>query len=397
MDYKKRFPVFKEYSNLSYLDNAATTQKPDVVINAAAELLTNSSGNPNRGAHKLSVKATKIYEEARKKTADFLGIKDERQIIFTPGTTASINLISSSLTKEMAESKKTILVSISSHHSNILPWQKLAKDLNLKLEYLYLKDGIWDKDDFKKINENTFLFAFPIISNATGLVHEIDKVMELCKKNNVITVVDGAQAVTHQEIDLEKIDCDFFVFSGHKAYAGFGIGVLFGKYNLLDKMNPYFLGGDMIEFVTEQNATYAKLPQKFEAGTQNILGAATLLSAIKFIEEIGLDNIIKKEEEIYNHAYDELIKLKDFVDIISLRQKGTSIIAFNIKNVHPHDVSSILDEYDIAIRAGHHCAQPLMKHMDLFSTCRVSFAMYNTREDIDKLIFAIKKVKEVFS
>ncbi len=385
MEYKKLFPVFKEYKNLVYLDNAATTQKPEDVIEKLNKAMINLCANPNRGAYDLSVSASKFYEKSRKKVKDFLNVKDDYEVIFTAGTTESINFISSSLN---VENKKNIVLSISSHHSNILPWQRLAKNNDLELRYMYLDD------ELEKIDSDTLIVAFPMIANSDGKKSNTDVIIKRAKKVGALTFVDGAQSVGHLNIDVSNLNADFFVFSGHKMFALTGIGVICAKNDVLDKLEPYYLGGDMIEYVEEQSANFAPSPTKFEAGSQNLFGALSLLFAIDFIEKIGIENIKYKEKELYIYAKKRLENL-DFLEIYT-KDEG-AIIAFNVKDVHPHDVASILNEYNVCIRAGHHCSQPYIKKMGVYSTCRISFSIYNTKEDIDKLVVALYKVKEIFN
>lgn len=394
---KNEFSVFRFNDGLSYLDNAATTQIPTSIIDEMSEFMKLGSGSPHRGSHKLSLRATEIYDKSRRSVARFINAKDIRSIVFTSGTTESLNTIASSLTKEMAIGKTKILVFITSHHSNILPWQKLARDFDLLLEYIYLNDKFEIEEfEYDKINNDAFLVAFPLISNGIGMIHDTDKIVKRAKEHNVLTVADGAQALGHHQVDVENSSFDFFCFSSHKIYGPTGIGVLYGKVKLLEQMNPYKLGGDMIEYVTEESATFADLPEKFEAGTQNVEGAYGLLKAIEYIEDIGLESIIEYENELIDYAIKELSKIDDIKIIGGEFIERSSIVTFNLGEIHPHDVSYILDTYDVAIRAGHHCCQPLMSHLKLNSTCRLSVGLYSDKNDIDKAIEALKKVAEVF-
>lgn len=394
---KKDFLAFNFNDKISYLDNAATTQVPIRVANQISDFMNFGSGSPHRGSHKLSIRATETYENARKSVAKFIKVDDVRGVIFTSGTTESLNLLAGSFTRDMISNKTKILVFITSHHSNILPWQMLSKKYGLKLEYIYInKNFEIDESEYEKINEEAFLVAFPIVSNGLGLAHDTKKIVEIAKKYNVITIADAAQALSHIEIDVEKSGFDFFAFSSHKIYGPTGVGVLYGRPLLLEKMQPYKLGGDMIEYVTEQDATYAQIPSKFEAGTQNVEGAFGLMKAIDYINEIGVKQIIELENEIVEYALSELKKIKE-VDIIGGDYiKRSSIITFNLVGIHPHDVAFILDTYNVSIRAGHHCCQPLMTYLGLNSTCRLSVSFYNDKSDIDNFIKALKEVKEVF-
>ncbi len=349
MEYKKLFPVFEQYKNLAYLDNAATTQKPISVIESLEDAMKFCSGNPHRGAHTLSVKASKVYEEARQAAKRFVKADKNYEVIFNNGTTEAINVIESSLTLNKKSSLRgNIVISISSHHSNILPWQRKAKENNLDLIYMY------SDDEIDKIDENTVLVAFPLIANANGKRHDYKSIIAKARKVGAYVLVDAAQAAAHMDIDIKQIDPDFLIFSAHKMFALTGFGVTVAKRSVLETMEPFYLGGDMIEYVEEQSATFADIPSRFEAGTQNLFGAVSLKAAVEFIEGIGLNNIIEHEHEVYDYAYKRLSEL-DFVDILT-DDRG-SIIAFNVKDVHPHDVSSILDEYEVAIRTGHHCSR----------------------------------------
>lgn len=390
MNYRDYFTTLKKYNKLVYLDNAATTLKPYTVIKKIEESLIDMA-TPHRGAYKLSVNATKMYDESRNKVKDFIKAKRFEEIIFTSGTTEAINLVASSLNENHLKDKEKIILSIHSHHSNLLPWQRLAKRLNLKLEYMY-SDSL---EEIEKIDDKTLIVAFPMVVNATGENLDYKAIIKKARESNSLVLLDGAQAVGHKEINVEEIDCDFFTFSAHKMYGPTSIGVLYGKYEALKKLSNHYLGGDMIEYVTETSATYMDLPYRFEAGTQNVIGTSGLMECINFIEEVGLKNIINNDKLLYNYAY-ELLKNDPKIELHSIYQEDSSIIAFNIKGVHPHDVTTILDDNDIAIRAGHHCTQPLMAYKGLNSTCRISFALYNNLNDIDLLIEGIKKVKEIF-
>ncbi len=395
VDYKSLFPVLKENPDFIYLDNAATSLKPYFVINSVEKYMAEYGGSPNRGAYDFSTKATMKYDLARKKVASFIGAEDEREIIFTAGATYSLNMIASAVGADIVKGKKNIVVSISSHHSVILPMQRLANKYNLKLDYIYFNEEKMTEEGLDKIDSGTLFVVFPMVSNATGFVHDSSKIIAKAKEMGAITVVDAAQGVGHSIVDVNSLGADILVFSGHKMFSATGVGVLYAKYSILEKFEPYLLGGDMIEYVSEQEASFADIPSRFEAGTQNTLGVFTLLSAIEFIESIGLENIINAEEKIYAYAFKKLKEL-DFLEIITVKEKSRSIIAFNMSGIHPHDVATILNGENIAIRAGHHCAQPYMKYMNLGSSCRISLSFFNTESDIDKLIVALRKVKEIF-
>ncbi len=388
MDYKKLFPVFDKYRDLSYLDNAATTQKPNYVIEELEYAMKYYSGNPHRGAHKLSVEASRVYDEARVAVKGFINSDETYEVIFNSGTTEGLNIVAEGikLNKELT-SKGKIVISISSHHSNILPWQRKARENDLDLVYMY------GDDEIDKIDENTVIVSFPLIANADGRKHDYKKIVSRAREVGAYVVIDAAQAAGHMPIDVQEMDPDFLVFSAHKMFALTGFGVTAAKVKVLEEMDPFYLGGDMIEYVEEQSATFATIPSRFEAGTQNLYGAVSLKAAIEFIDEIGLDTMIAHEKEIYRYAYHQISAL-DFVEILT--EYEGSILAFNVKGVHPHDVSTILDDYNVAIRTGHHCAQPYIKKLGFYSTCRLSLSIYNTKEDIDRLVEALVKVKEIF-
>ncbi len=387
MIYRDLFPVFSEYKELVYLDNAATTQKPMYLIKALEEFMIKYNASPHRGAYKLSVYASQLYEESRNKVKSFLKASNY-EVVFTPGATESINMIAHALRKKIND-KKNIVVTITSHHSNILPFMELCRDNDLELRYLY------SDDEIDKIDENTLMVSFPMVSNSDGKIHDYKKIIKRAREKNALTLLDIAQGIAHMDINAEEIDSDFYVFSGHKMFALNGIGAIVAKKESLKIFDYFFLGGDMIEYVEEQSATYAEMPIRYEAGTQNTQGAYSLLKAIEFIEEIGLDTMLKHEKELFDYAYDKMSKL-DFIELISKPDGASSIIAFDFKEVHPHDVASILDSNNICIRAGHHCCQPYFKFNNLNSSSRISFSIYNTFDDIDQFIASLYKVKEIF-
>ena len=397
--YKKDFPILKK-NNIVYLDSAATTQKPIQVINAIDRFYKNSNANPHRGAYKLSIDATNVYDEARKKVAKFINAKSEKQIIFTRNATESLNLIAYCYGLENIKKEDKIVLSIMEHHSNLVPWQYISKKTGAKLEYLYINElgELTDEEIDKKIVRGTKIVGITHVSNVLGTINPIEKIIKKAHSIGAIVIVDASQSVPHMKIDVQKIDADFLVFSGHKMLAPLGIGVLYGKEELLNNMKPFLYGGDMIEYVYEQDATFAELPAKFEAGTQNVEGAVGLSSAIDYLENIGMDNVEKVEKKLTKNALDELQKLA-FVTVYgtnNLENHG-GVISFNVNGVHPHDVASILDSENVCIRSGNHCAQPLLRFMGLDSTCRASFYIYNTKEDVDKLIDALYKTKRMFA
>lgn len=397
--YKKDFPIL-EKNNIVYLDSAATTQKPIQVINAINDFYKNSNANPHRGAYKLSIDATNVYDEARKKVAKFINAKSEKQIIFTRNATESLNLIAYCYGLENIKKEDKIVLSIMEHHSNLVPWQYVSKKTGAKLEYMYINEcgELTGEEIDKKIVSGTKIVGIAHVSNVLGTINPIEKIIKKAHSVGAIIVVDASQSVPHMKIDVQKLDADFLVFSGHKMLAPLGIGVLYGKEELLNNIKPFLYGGDMIEYVYEQDATFAELPAKYEAGTQNVEGAVGLSSAIDYLENIGMNNVEKIEKELTKYALDELQKLA-FVTIYGTNnlERHGGVISFNVNGVHPHDVASVLDSENVCIRSGNHCAQPLLRYMGLDSTCRASFYIYNTKEDIDKLIEALYKTKKLFA
>lgn len=400
---KEDFPILKKKVNgqdIVYLDSAATTQKPIQVNQAIKEYNESSHGNPHRGAHHLSIVATQEYNLAKSKVKEFINAKDEKEIIFTRNTTESINLLAYSYGRKYIKEGDEIVLAISEHHSNILPWQQLAKEKNATLKYMYLdKDYKITSEEIKgKITKKTSLVAISHMSNVLGTINPLKEIIEYTHQQGGIVVVDGAQSVPHIEVDVQELNADFYVFSGHKMLGPMGIGVLYGKEELLEKTPPFILGGDMIEYVTEEDASFAPLPFKFEGGTQNVEGAVGLGAAIDYLNNIGMDKIQEHERILMEYALDKMSNL-DNINIQGPRdlENRGGIISFTIDGIHPHDIASILDSYGIAIRAGHHCAQPLMKYLNLPATSRLSFYFYNTKEDIDKFIDGIKNVRKWFA
>ena len=398
-EFRKDFPILSEtvHGNpLVYLDNAATTHKPNQVLEAMRNYHHKHNGNPHRGAHYLSVMATEAYENTREKVRKFINAARTEEIIFTRNATESLNLIAYSYGMNFINEGDEIVLCISEHHSNIVPWQKVAKARKAVLKYMYLNsDFRLDMNEVKeKITDKTKLVGIAQMSNVLGTIYPVKEIAEYAHAKGAVVLVDGAQAVPHIKVDVRDIDADFFVFSGHKMLAPMGIGVLYGKKELLEKMPPFLFGGDMIEYVEEQNTTFAELPFKFEAGTQNVEGAVGLSAAIDYLEDIGLDKIHEYEMELTAYA---LVKMKEipYVKIYGstdLKNRG-GVISFSIEGCHPHDVSSIVDTYGVAIRAGHHCAQPLMKFVGAPATSRASFYFYNTKEEVDVFLDSIKNVR----
>ena len=395
---KKDFPLLRD-NNITYLDSVATTQKPEYVLNRISNFYETSNANPHRGAYGLSIKATEVYEQTREKIAKFIGAKHSEEIIFSKNATESLNLIAYSYGLENLGAGDEIVISIMEHHSNLVPWQKVSKKTGSKLNYMYINENfeISDEEIEEKITDKTKIVGITHVSNVLGTINNIEKIIKYAHKKGAVVVVDASQSIPHMQIDVSKLDCDFLVFSGHKMLAPLGIGVLYGKREILNKMTPFLMGGDMIEYVYEQDTTFAPLPNKFEAGTQNVEGVIGLGAAIDYIQNIGYDRISKIEEKVVSYAREELSKL-DFLTLYMTKNSlnHSSVISFNIDGVHPHDVASILDSQNVCVRSGNHCAQPLMRYLKIDSTCRASFYMYNTKEDVDNLVLALKKAYEMF-
>lgn len=397
-DIKKEFPIFDD-GKIVYLDSAATTQKPKCVLEDVKKYYEKVNANPYRGAYGLSVRATEVYNQARKVVADFVNAKETCEIVFTKNATESLNLLAYSYGLDNLKKGDEVVISIMEHHSNLVPWQKVTKQKGALLKYLYLNDNfeIDAKEIEKKITKKTKIVSILSVSNVLGTKNDLEKIIQKAHSVGAVVIVDASQSTAHHKIDVQKLDVDFMVFSGHKMYAPLGVGVLYGKRMLLEQMSPFIMGGDMIEYVHEQDATFADLPHKFEAGTQNVGGAVGLASAVKFLESVGFKNIEKHESELIEYAYKKLSRLH-FLTIFCPKDpsKISSVISFNIKGVHPHDVSTLLDMNGICVRAGNHCAQPLMRFLGIDSTCRISFGLYNTKEDVDALVVALEKIYEKF-
>ena len=401
-DLRHDFPLLQRTMNnkpLVYLDNGATTQKPESVVRAICGYYGGCNANPHRGAYELSIQATDIYENARAKVQHFIHAPKANEIIFTKNATEALNLVAYSYGLAFVQPGDEIVLTIAEHHSNLVPWQMVAKAKGAVLKYIYLeKDGNLSEEDIEtKITEKTKIVAVTHVSNVLGLVNDVRKVVDKAHRVGAVCVVDGSQSVAHLAVDVQQLDCDFFAFSGHKLLSPMGIGVLYGREALLDKMPPFLMGGDMIEYVTEQDTTYAELPAKFEAGTQNVGGAAGLAAAIDYLEDFTFARVEAVERDLVAYALPQLRELP-YIELYgcdSTRDNKTGIITFHVKDVHPHDVSTILDAQGVAIRAGHHCAQPLMRYLGQNATCRASFYLYNTREDVDRWIAALKTVRGV--
>lgn len=397
--FRQDFPILNDRHNpVVYLDNAATTQKPRSVIDAMQDYYTAQNANPLRGLYSLSVKATEAYEQARRTVADFINAKESCEIIFTRNATESLNLIAYTYGMENIHSGDEIVISIMEHHSNILPWQMVAKAKNAVLKYMYTdtEGNISDKEILTKITKKTKIVSVTQISNVLGVKTPLEKIIARAHSVGAVVIVDGAQGAPHLKTDVQQLECDFYIFSGHKMLAPMGIGVLYGKKNILEKMPPFLRGGEMIDIVTEQEVTFAPLPEKFEAGTPNVSGAVGLKTAIDYLNNIGFDKIEEQEQQLMQIAHTELSKIPH-VTIYGPKNpaKRYGVLSFNIEGVHPHDVSSLVDYHgNIALRAGHHCAQPLLKFLNTSSTNRISFYFYNNEEDIYKFIEQIKQVRK---
>ena len=398
MDFKKDFPIF-ENRDISYLDSGATSQKPQYVINAVEEFYKKFNANPHRGAYSLSLEATEQYENTREKIAKFINARNKEEIIFSKNASESLNLIAYSYGLSNLKQNDEVVLSIMEHHSNLVPWQFVTKQTNSILKYMYINNEFeLSKEEIEsKITDKTKVVGITHISNVLGTINNIKEIIKYAHKKGAIVIVDASQSIPHTKVDVQDLDADFLVFSGHKMFAPLGIGVLYGKKELLNKMPPFLMGGDMIEYVYEQNTTYAPLPNKFEAGTQNVEGVVGLGAAIDYIESIGYKTINKVEQEVTEYAVNELSKL-NFIEmyVTPNRQNHSSVISFNVKGLHPHDVASILDVNGVCIRSGNHCAQPLLRYMGMDSTCRASFSIYNTKEDVDKLVDALNKTYKMF-
>ena len=398
---RKDFPILDQIVNdepLVYLDNAATTQKPKAVLEAVNRYYQEDNANVHRGVHTLAERATASYEGARETVRRFINASSTKEVLFTRGTTTGLNWIGR-FAEEILEEGDEVLISIMEHHSNILPWQEACRKTGAKLVYVYLKDGGLDLEDFrKKLTNRTKFVSIAHASNVLGVINPIQELAQLAHEKGAIMVVDGAQSIPHMKIDVQKLDADFFVFSGHKMAGPTGIGVLYGKEHYLNQMSPVEFGGEMIDFVYEQSATWKELPWKFEAGTPNMAGAIGLAAAIDYLEAIGMDAIERHEQDLIAYVFPKLqaiegLKIYGSQDLA----KRSGVISFNLGDLHPHDLATALDYEGVAVRAGHHCAQPLIQYLEVPATARASFYLYNTKEDCDKLVEALIKTKEFFN
>ncbi|MCF6364871.1 MAG: cysteine desulfurase [Bacteroidales bacterium] len=398
---KSDFPILQQKiygKDLVYLDSGATTQKPVQVIEKIKQVYSEINSNIHRGVHLLSNKSTEEYENARKTVKEFINAKSTKEVIFTKGTTEAINLVAFSFGELFVNEADEILIAETEHHSNIVPWQMMCKRKKGKLKVIPAKEnGEFDIEKFKALlNPKTKLVAVAHVSNSLGIINPIEEIIDEAHKFGAKVLIDGAQAVQHLKVNVQKLNCDFYAFSGHKIYAETGIGVLYGKEDILEKLPPYQGGGDMIKTVSFEKTEYADLPLKFEAGTANYVGAISMSEAIKYINNIGLSEIQKHETDLLNYATEKLSEI-DGLKIIGKSKHKTSAISFTLKNIHHYDAGLILDKLGIAVRTGTHCAEPAMKHFGITGTIRASFAMYNTKEDVDKLIAGINKVKIMLS
>ena len=395
---KKDFPLL-ENRNITYLDSGATTQKPIQVINAIEEFYKKNNANPHRGAYTLSIEATEAYESTRQKIAKFINAKHPEEIIFSKNATESLNLIAYSYGMDNLKKDDEVVISIMEHHSNLVPWQKVTKATESKLNYMYINEEfeLSNEEIETKITDRTKIVGIAHVSNVLGTINNVKKIIKYAHKKGAIVIVDASQSIPHMKIDVQDLDADFLVFSGHKMLAPLGIGVLYGKREILNKMTPFLMGGDMIEYVYEQETTYAPLPNKFEAGTQNVEGVVGLGAAIDYIQNIGYDQMQELENNVLAYARQELSKLDFLTLYMTPNEKNhSSVISFNINGVHPHDVASILDSEGVCVRSGNHCAQPLLRFLGIDSTCRASFYIYNTKDDVDKLVKALDKAYNMF-
>lgn len=403
LDLRQDFPILNQRVNdepLVYLDNAATAQRPMAVTDSLVHFYQTDNANVHRGVHTLAERATEDYEAARHKVQRFINAAEPAEIIFTKGTTDGLNLVASTYGEQVIQAGDEIVISIMEHHSNLIPWQQLAIRKHATLKYIGLTaDGELDMADAaEKITDKTKIVAVAHASNVMGVVNPLADLAELAHQHGAIIVGDGAQAAPHMAIDVQALDVDFYAFSGHKMMGPTGIGALYGKRALLEAMPPYQFGGEMIDFVHQQDSTWAQLPYKFEAGTQNIAGAVGLGTAVDYLNQIGMANVTAHEQALVDYLLPKLVADPD-LEVYGPHDpaKHTGVIAFNLKGIHPHDVATALDMDGVAVRAGHHCAQPLMTYLGLVATARASFYLYNTQQDADRLLAALAETKEFFN
>ena len=394
------FPILKREiygKKLVYFDNGATTQKPQAVIDALINYYTQDNSNIHRGVHYLSQIATAAYEDARENVREYINASDKREVVFTKGTTDSLNLMANSFGEKFVNEGDEVIISALEHHSNLVPWQVLCKKKNAKLRIVPVNDkGEFVFSEFEKmINPNTKLVSVAHISNALGTINPIKEIIDKAHESNIPVLIDGAQGMPHMAVDVQELDCDFYAFSGHKMYAPMGVGVLYGKEKFLEEMLPYQMGGEMVDQVSFENTTYNELPFKFEAGTPNVEAVIGLNAAINYMKSIGIEQIAKHEDDLLKYATAELNEIEG-IRLIGEAEKKAGVVSFLIGDIHPYDAGTIIDHFGVAIRTGHHCAQPIIDHFKIPGTIRASFAMYNEIEEIDELIKAIKQVKKMF-
>ena len=397
---RRDFPILTKVHNghqLVYLDNAATTQKPYQVIHAMVDLLEHHNGNPHRGAHVLSIEAGELYDEAREAVRKFINAKHFEEVIFVRNSTEGLNLIARSYGENHLKKGDKVVIPISEHHSNLVPWQRACQKTGAELVYMCLDEtGHFTEEDLAKIDERTKIVSFAAVSNVLGMVRPVKELVERAHKVGAIAIVDGAQSTPHMKTDVQDLDCDFYVFSGHKMMGSTGTGVVYGKKALLEEMEPFLLGGDMIEYVQEQTTSFNELPYKFEAGSQNVEGAVALHAAIDYLNDIGMDKVEEHEHELTKRCLEGMLQMPHIHILGSTDPKEkTGVISFTIDGVHPHDAATILDSYGIAIRSGHHCAQPLGAHLHVETSNRVSFYIYNTLEEVDYFLSKLPEVRKV--
>lgn len=399
LNVRKDFPILTKVHNghqIVYFDNAATTQKPKQVIQAIVDLLENHNGNPHRGAHILSVEASELYDQAREAVRELINAAHSEECVFVRNATEGMNLIARSYAETHLKQGDKIVIPISEHHANLVTWQRVCRKTGAELVYMYLDEtGHYTDEDLAKIDDKTKIVSFAGVSNVLGMKVPAKKIIEKAHAVGAIAIFDGAQAVPHMKVDVQDLDCDFMVFSGHKMLGSAGNGVMYGKRDILNDMEPFLLGGDMIEYVQEQTTTFNVLPFKFEAGTENVEGAVALHAAIDYLNGIGWDNIEAHEHELVVRALEGMQKIPHIHIIGSIDPtEKTGVIAFTIEGVHPHDAATILDSYGIAIRSGHHCAQPFGAHIGVEASNRISFYVYNTVEEVDYFLEKLPLVRK---
>lgn len=399
---RKDFPILETQVNghqIVYFDNGATTQRPLPVVNAVVDYVTHQNGNPHRGAHIFAISASEAYDTSKEVVRDFIHARSEKEIIYTRNTTESLNLVSRSYGETHLKKGDHILITIAEHHSNLVTWQRAAEKTGAVLDYIYIdkETGHLPEEELKKINDpRVKILAFAQVSNVLGVEFDPKPLIKRAHAHGAVVVLDGAQSTPHKQIDVQDLDCDFFAFSGHKMCSMGGIGVLYAKEELLDEMEPFLMGGDMIETVEEQTTTFAELPAKFEAGTQYVEGAVGLVAAMKYIQAIGYDDIRAQERKLVTRCLEGMKKLP-FIQIIGPKnpEEKEGLIAFEVEGVHPHDVAQIMSAEGICIRTGHHCAEPLHHYLGVNASCRASFYFYNTEEEVDYFLDKLKDVRKV--